>query len=60
LITASIDKPGIMPEQKHCVRGFIYIDGWTISPLLNNPSQSVLTYISEVDLGGAIPEFAIT
>jgi len=40
MVVASIDRLDIYPEQKGCVRGFLFVGGWNIQPLENDPSMS--------------------
>lgn len=51
----SVDVPEL-PPSKNIVRGKIYSSGWIIEPVLQNGQlYSMVSYLSQVDFGGAIP-----
>ncbi|KAK2568953.1 StAR-related lipid transfer protein 9 [Acropora cervicornis] len=51
----SVDVPEL-PPSKNIVRGKIYSSGWIIEPVLQNGQlYSMVSYLSQVDFGGAVP-----
>jgi len=47
------------PEIKGLLRARVEIGGWIIEPHLEQKGSSYCTYISETDLGGSLPGWAI-
>lgn len=51
----SVDLPEL-PPTKNIIRGKIHSSGWIIEPVLQNGQlYSMVSYLSQVDFGGAIP-----
>lgn len=55
LAATSVDMPEL-PPTKEIIRGTIYSSGWIIEPVLQNGQlYSMVSYLSQVDFGGAVP-----
>lgn len=55
LAALSVDIPEL-PPTKDITRGKIFSSGWIIEPVLQNGQlYSMVSYLSQVDFGGALP-----
>jgi len=47
------------PPLETYVRGYLYLTGFHVKPLENNPSQCTVYYVVQTDIGGALPSWIV-
>ncbi|CDW89743.1 start domain containing protein [Stylonychia lemnae] len=56
----SIDRDDLHPPEKNSVRGWLQLGGWKLQPMAEDPSKTLCTYQTEIDMKGSIPGFVMT
>lgn len=56
----SIERDEMKPPEKGTVRGWLQLGGWKLQPLNGDPSKTLATYQTEIDMKGSIPGFVMT
>ena len=58
IVVTSLENSDIVPETKGVIRAFVNVGGWHLEPVDENTTRA--PYLSEADLKGSIPSFALT